>query len=362
MVDEDRAFSSGAALLDLGEREALLEVRGGDAEDYLQRRISCDLRRASAIPGGGAAIPGTLMTAKGKLIAPFVLWRVPRASAGPAAERFLLSVERPALAPLRAELERLVILEEVEIAERPLSILSVQGPAADRVLQGESAGGEPLPARPLEFATLEIGAPEPGLVMRRSRSPAGGFDLIVPSAAREGLRARLATEGALPVGEAAIERHRIAAGIPRFGVDATSENLPTECGYDDAIAYDKGCYAGQEVVARIRTYGHVNRRLCRLRIAGGTVPRVGAEIRAASGPEPAPEEGSGPGDPPRAIGAVTSADRAPVGDHAVALGSVRYRSAIAGSTVVVDGAGDAVIDLVIGTTAASPPGSSPGAR
>lgn len=337
MADEDRAFREGAALLDLGGRETVLEVRGRDAEDYLQRRLSCDLRRATATPGGGAAIPGTLMNAKGKLIAPFVLWRVPAAKVAPGApagERFRLAVERTALDPLREGLERLVILEEVQIALAELAILSVQGPTADRVLHGESAGGEPLPAAPLAFAALEVGAAEPGLVMRRSRSPAGGFDLLVPAGVREGLHARLEREGARTVGEEAIERHRIAAGIPRFGIDATSENLPTECGYDDAIAYDKGCYAGQEVVARIRTYGHVNRRLCRLLLAGDVLAPIGAELRAEEEPE-------------KAIGAITSAAREPGGKGVIALARVNRRHARAGQGLRYGNIGNGRVTAVV---------------
>jgi len=354
-MSEDRAFSAGAALLELGEREGVLEVRGRDAADYLQRRLSADIRRVVLSGETGRGAPACLLTGKGKLIAPLRVLRLGAApgsgaSAGPGAPadgRFLLLVERPALAPLAEGLASLVILEEVEIAERDLAILSVQGPAADRVLHGESAGGEPLPAGPHEWVSLDVGAAERGIVLRAARSPAGGFDLILPAGRREAVRSRLVAEGALPVGEEAIERHRIAAGIPRFGVDATAENLPTECGYDDAIAYDKGCYAGQEVLARIRTYGHVNRRLCRLRLAGEGLPPIGAELRAAEEPD-------------KSIGAITSAARDPGGEggegtgRAVALASVRHRHVRPGALLSIDGGGAATIDLVIGAPPPSP--------
>ena len=93
----------------------------------------------------------------------------------------------------------------------------------------------------------------------------------------------------------------------------------------------------QEVMARIRTYGHVNRRLCRVQLEGETVPAIGAEIRNGD------DDGSG-----SPLGRVTSATATPDGGHAVALGFVRYRSAEPKTVISIDGAGPGVIDLVIG--------------
>jgi folate-binding protein YgfZ len=88
---------------------------------------------------------------------------------------------------------------------------------------------------------------------------------------------------------AALEAWRVAAGIPRFGVDALNDDLPQEGGFGDAVAFDKGCYLGQEAMAKVRNLGHPRRTLLHL-TAGGPV---------AAG-EPVESEG-------RLVGEITSA-------------------------------------------------------
>lgn len=82
--------------------------------------------------------------------------------------------------------------------------------------------------------------------------------------------------GVRPVGHRALETARVEEGIPRFGADFGGDNLPQETGDGTAVSYTKGCYLGQEVVARIHYRGKVNRELCGLRIAGDTPPPGGA--------------------------------------------------------------------------------------
>ena len=89
--------------------------------------------------------------------------------------------------------------------------------------------------------------------------------------------------------------------------------------YDAAISYDKGCYAGQEVVARIRTYGHVNKLLRRIRLDGDHVPCAGDPVIL--------EE--------REIGTITSASRSPTTGNGVALAYVRHKVASVGTRVTV---------------------------
>ena len=320
-------FLEGAALLSLDAEETCLRVTGREAEDYLQRMVSCDLRRATESAEGGRSVVGTLMTGKGRLVAPFRLVRE-EGRAG-----FLLIVERAAHDALREALERLVILEDVSFEDPGLQLLSVQGPAADACLRGESAGGEALPTEEGAWVPLEL-APGRGLVLRTRRSRAGGWDLLLPAAVAEKVAGALQAAGATPADEATIEAHRILAGIPRFGRDATGENLPPEVGLDAAIAYDKGCYAGQEVVARIRTYGHVNRRLCLC--SAPIAPAPGGELRD---PEGEPEA--------RPIGAVTSSAVTPRGGGAF-LASIRYRHAVPGAALLLAGGERGIVERVLG--------------
>src|SRR5581483_2751346 len=87
--------------------------------------------------------------------------------------------------------------------------------------------------------------------------------------------------GARPVGEAAVEICRIEAGLPRYGRDMNEKTLPQETGQMHAISFNKGCYIGQEVVERIRSRGHVNRRLVGLLFDGPQQVEPGAEIQVA---------------------------------------------------------------------------------
>jgi tRNA-modifying protein YgfZ len=74
---------------------------------------------------------------------------------------------------------------------------------------------------------------------------------------------------------------RIQAGVPEWGVDLDAETIPVEAGLAKrAISYDKGCYIGQETIARIKTYGHVNRQLVQCKVTGGQVPRIGTGLMA----------------------------------------------------------------------------------
>ena len=99
-----------------------------------------------------------------------------------------------------------------------------------------------------------------------------GFDLIAPIANLSNIAQRLTETGkqfsAAWVGEEAQNILRIEAGIPRYGADFTEDNLLLEVGLDDAVSFSKGCYLGQEVVERIRSRGHVNKKLAGLTLEG----------------------------------------------------------------------------------------------
>ncbi len=344
MEELDRAFLEGAVLLDRTGSEAVLEVRGDDASDYLQRMLSCDLRKLTGDPDRGQGSLGVLMTGKGRLIAPFMVHRMTETGRDGESENcasFWFLLESSVLDGFEAALERLVILEDVSFFRPKVAILSVQGPGADAALLGESVGGEPLPGKEGERVRLELGGGAHAWVVNRPRCLFGGWDFVVPIDLRDSLAAGILERGAIECAdESAVERHRILAAIPRFGVDGTEANLPPEAGYDAGIAYDKGCYAGQEVVARIRTYGHVNRRLCALNLLGSSVPPVAAKIRTL------PVEGEEEG---KVVGEITSATLDPRSGCAVALGFVRYKKAVLDQPLEIVGVGRATITAVIGT-------------
>lgn len=123
---------------------------------------------------------------------------------------------------------------------------------------------------------------------------------------------------------------RIEAGIPKWGADMDENTIPNEAGLEArAISYDKGCYIGQETIARIKTYGHVNRHLVQLRLDGGAVPAHGTKILDGN----------------KEVGAVTSAVQSTRFGAPVALGYVRCELAKPGVVVTVSGNQAEVIKL-----------------
>jgi tRNA-modifying protein YgfZ len=112
-----------------------------------------------------------------------------------------------------------------------------------------------------------------------------GYDLFVPFEHFDRFWERAITEGAMPAGLDAWEIARVEAGRPEWGIDIDDTTIPQEANFDelDAISYTKGCYIGQEVVARVHFRGHVNRHLRGLRAASSDAPPTGAQLIDDSG-------------------------------------------------------------------------------
>ena len=122
-------------------------------------------------------------------------------------------------------------------------------------------------------------------ICRSGHTGEDGFDLMIPLADIENMAQQLteaaSTYSARWVGTEAYEILRIEAGIPRYGVDITEDNLILETGLTHAVSFNKGCYLGQEVVERIRSRGHVNKNLTGLLIDGEKPPPAGSKILSA---------------------------------------------------------------------------------
>jgi folate-binding protein YgfZ len=148
--------------------------------------------------------------------------------------------------------------------------------------------------------------------------PVGGYDLIAPSDALDKIRRLLMGRGAVPADYAAYETARIAAGIPRFGTDITPDNLPGESKniLERAVSFGKGCYPGQETVARMHYRGSPNKRLYRFELETGQeeAPEAGDEILQG-------EKGIvGPVSSVDVVGRLTSVAPLPINDRTYALG------------------------------------------
>jgi folate-binding protein YgfZ len=148
--------------------------------------------------------------------------------------------------------------------------------------------------------------------------PVGGYDLIGPSDALDKVNEYLIGRGAVPAGREAYETARIVAGTPRFGADITPDNFPGESGnvLERAVNFGKGCYPGQETVARMHYRGRPNKKLYRFELEPGPMeqPESGDEILQGD------EEMSGPISSVDVVGWLTSVAPLPVDGKIFALG------------------------------------------
>jgi len=240
---EWQALQNAAGWRDVSDRSRLC-LLGEDRMAFLHGQITNDIKRLAEHTGCYAA----LVNAKGKMESDLFAYRL--------ADELLLDFEPGLTGAVTTRLENFIIAEDVEVADAAphFGQLTVQGPTAGAVL---AALGLPTPGEPLavEETALEIFA------INQPRLGTSGFDLFVPAAEVSAIKAQLAVH-APECGEAAFEQARVLATVPRFGVDFDESNLAPEAGIADrAISYAKGCYIGQEIIARIRTYGKVNRIL-----------------------------------------------------------------------------------------------------
>jgi folate-binding protein YgfZ len=290
---EERAFSTGAALVDRCARGAVL-VDGPEALAYLQSLLSQDI--AGLADGQGAH--ALLLHPQGKLDTDLRLLRV--------GDTAWLDCEVGRGEALTASLRKFKIRIKAEVEDRTggWGCLTLRGPqVADRV---EAAGGPALPAEPHAHAAWAQGTEATRLVRADWPAAPPGVDLVGPVGELSGVWTALVVAGFRPAGLTAYEAARVQAGIPRQGLDIDEKTIPQEAFLEiDAVSFTKGCFLGQELVCRIDTRGHVNRLLRGLRIGIDTTPPAGAGIVVGD----------------KEVGALTTVARSEGG--VVALGYVR---------------------------------------
>ena len=247
---EFTALTEGAGWLDQSDRSRLC-LLGADRARFLHGQVTNDINGLREFSGCYAA----LVNAKGKMECDLFAYRL--------ADEILLDFEPGLTAAVQARLERYVIAEDVEIADVAphFGLLTMQGPQAEAILTELDL---PAPTDPLTVAQTE----DEIYIVQQPRLGTDGFDLFIPIDAMNAWRERLSTT-APKCQMPAFEKARVLATIPQFGVDLTTDNLPPEGGLETrAISYAKGCYIGQEIIARIRTYGKVNKVLRGLSLEG----------------------------------------------------------------------------------------------
>jgi folate-binding protein YgfZ len=264
---EYQCVRTAAGLFDLPQR-ALLQFTGPDRVSFLQGMLSNDVRLLKMFDGQQA----TILTQQGKVIADVRVLC--------AMNSIYLDFWEPLKEKILAHLNRYLVADDVEINDPndQWKMLSLQGPNA-RQLLSEVFANAALPRQPNQHAMVQFdGAPI--CLVRADHTGQNGFDLIVQKAHLLDLANKLTQLGASWVGARAQNILRVEAGMPRYGVDFSEETLLLEVGLENSYSYTKGCYLGQEVVERIRSRGHVNRKLCGLLLDGDTPANAGDAILA----------------------------------------------------------------------------------
>jgi tRNA-modifying protein YgfZ len=254
---EYRALTEGCGLVDRSER-GKLALTGPGAKEFLAGQVTNDTEALT--PGSGCY--AAFLTPKGKMLGDLrILDR---------GEELLLDTERSALQALFDMIRRFKIGYQVELHKRTVErgLLSLLGPDSPRI-----AGAETLPA--VEHANAAVEIEGAAAIVARTDT---GVDLICDATATEELTVALRDRGAVLASEDAAEIVRVEHGRPRYGIDLDETVIPQEAGLNErAVSFTKGCYVGQETVARLYYKGKPNRHLRGLRLTAPAEP--GAELR-----------------------------------------------------------------------------------
>ncbi len=241
-----RNATEACGLLDRSER-GKLALTGSEAKSFLQGQVTNDVEALT--PGHGCY--AAFLTPKGKMLGDLRILD--------AGDEILLDTERVALQELFNMIRRFSIGFDVELHKRTLEsgLLSLLGPASESIVGG-------LGGLEHSHAVVSVG----DLQVRAIRTDLG-IDLLCGAADVDGLRLALSDAGAVPLSSDAVaECLRVERGRPRFGLDLDDTVIPQEAGLNErAVSFTKGCYVGQETVARLHYRGKPNRHLRGLRLS-----------------------------------------------------------------------------------------------
>lgn len=310
---EYTALTTGAALVD-GSQHGRLRLVGQDRAAFLHNFTTQDITGLQP----GQATWAVVSNWKGTIVDRLEVLAEPAA---------LRLITEPGLATKTAAwLNKYIITEDVTVHDdsADLSQLELLGPQVGSLLDRV---GLPTPA----MGRGEIGelAGTPVTVISHRWIGGEGFRLMVPTTGAASLWQILADAGAQPVGHEALTWRRVMDGYPVYGHELGETVNPWEARLQQALSLDKGCYLGQEVIARLNTYQKVQRLLVGLDLAAGPTPPVGAPVLTPEG---------------EVIGKVTTGAVPPDAPGPRALAFVKRGWSEAGTPLVVDGVEATVVD------------------
>jgi tRNA-modifying protein YgfZ len=246
---EYAALREGAALVDLSHKK-VLRLAGKKAVEMLNAVLTNEVPEEDRL-----GVYALLLNPKGRIQADLRVLK--------SGEDVLIEVEGVTAAKellgRYAPFYR-VGLEDLSEPDASWGVLGLYGPRAGNLLEGPDLA---------EHESVKVSLNGADLLAVGVAVPISGYDLLGPADALEAARNHLRERGAVAAGLDVYEAARIEAGVPRFGSDITPENFPAEAGIlERAVSFEKGCYPGQETVARMHYRGHPNKMLHRFVIEG----------------------------------------------------------------------------------------------
>ena len=276
---EYSSIRKAAGLIDLPHR-AIVEVGGKDRHTFLGAMLTNQTYDKQAKTGlaAGAGVYSFLLNGKGRIVADMNLLEL--------GDRLYLDIDDRLAGPVVSTLEKYIFSEQVKFTRRvDLHQLAVHGPGAAAVLGRAGADVADL-VKPLHGKAVEL-LGQMAWLYRDDPCGVPGYVLVVPEAAVVDLWKHLVTpyveqtnkRELRPVGWLAFNTTRIEAGRPLYGIDFDDTVLPAESGrFEEAVSVTKGCYLGQEVVARMYARQQVARKVVGLRVDDGKLPIAGSAV------------------------------------------------------------------------------------
>ena len=316
--EEFAALISGCGVYDLGFR-ARISLNGGDRVRWMNGMVTNNIRDLAT----GHGVYAFLLNPQGRILGDMFVFNL--------GETLVVETDRSQLEKILATFDHYIIMDDVEVTNisEEWTALGLAGPMSRGVL---NAAGISVPElQPLQthvaHCQCDCGCLE-CMVVRGEDERRESYEIWL--APKDVLKTwhGLLTAGATPVGSEALERLRIASGVPLYGVDIRERDLPQETEQARALNFNKGCYVGQEIVERIRSRGNVHRKFSGFLIEGAGNVVAGDKIISGE----------------KEVGEITSAGVVPTpsGERTAALGYIRREVGTPGREVTI-GAVKAVV-------------------
>jgi folate-binding protein YgfZ len=262
-VEEYWAIRKHSGLADLSHL-GLLQVTGKDRLSFLNGLLTNELLKMN----DGTGVRSALLNTKARVLADLYLYA--------REDDLLIDTGDVPGAKIKDILDRFIITEDVQVKDITSGFvhLTLQGPQAAENAR-DLFGLTFADTKPLQHKMLG-----PTMIVVRDRIGGAGYDMIIPNDEAEAVWQGFLLKGVKPVGLDALEIFRLEAGYPRYGVDVDENTIILEAGYKDAISFNKGCYLGQEVVARATHIGRVNKNLVQFQTESPHAPSPKSKLQA----------------------------------------------------------------------------------